>query len=264
MHVARELWTLYEPIHAVTYFAPEARMAYEEAGLRGYWRGYFAGRAAPLGPVGAEPVIAAFYGFAPQMVRRALPDVWSRCSPEDTLAARQRGAVAALTNLLDDTDVSEAVGLLETAVGQLDLAGHVLAAAHAGLPTPDEPLARLWHAAGVLREHRGDGHVAALVAYDLDGCESLVFRAALDIPRDVLQPYRGWTDEEWNAAHERLAARRALGNTDLHDAIEAATDRAAIRAWHGMDIDRVREVLSPLAKACGYVLPSISPLGLPR
>lgn len=263
MHLARELWTLYEPIHAVTYFAPEARAAYEEAGLRGYWRGYFAGRAAPLGPVGPEPVVAAFHGFAPAMVARALPDVWSRATPEATLDARRRGAVAALTTLLDGADVTEATALLERAVSQLDLAGHVLGAAHAALHVPDEPLTRLWHAAGVLREHRGDGHVAALVTHDLDGVESLVFRASIDIPRAALQPFRGWTDEEWDAAHERLAGRGVLGDRDLLDSIEAATDRAAIRAWRGMDLDRVRAVLSPVATACGSVIPAVSPLGLP-
>ena len=265
MHVARELWTLYEPIHSVTYFAPEAKAAYEAVGLRGYWRGYFAGRAAPLGPVGPAPVLAAFYGFAPSMVERALPDVWSRATPEVTLEARRTGAVEALTNLLDGADVTEAVELVERAVSQLDHSGHVLGAAYASVEMPeDEPLARLWHACGVLREHRGDGHVAALVAYDLTGIESLVFRASIDIPREWLQQFRGWTDEEWEAAHERLAARGALGDRDLLDAIEAATDRAAVRAWDGIDVDRVREVLTPLSKAAGHVLPPVTPLGLPR
>lgn len=265
MHPARELWTLYEPIHVVTYFAPEARAAYEAVGLRGYWRGYFAGRAAALGPVGPAPVVAAFHGFAPQMVERALPDVWSRATPEVTLTARREGAVAALTTLLDGADVTEAVAILERAVSQLDPAGHVLGAAYASVTMPeDDLLARLWHAAGVLREHRGDGHVAALVAHDLDGCESLVFRVSLDMPREVLQGFRGWTDEEWDAAHERLAARGVLGDRDLYDSIEAATDRAAIRAWRGIDLDRARDVLAPLATACAKVLPPITPLGLPQ
>src|SRR5256885_616149 len=95
----RHMWTLFEPIHDVTYFHPAARAAFEEAGLRGFWRGYFAGRAAPLGPVPAAPVIAAFFGFAPHMVARALPDVWTRATPERTLAARLRGAVDALRPL---------------------------------------------------------------------------------------------------------------------------------------------------------------------
>ncbi|MBU3868624.1 hypothetical protein KN815_32615, partial [Streptomyces sp. 4503] len=97
---ARTMWALFEPIHAVAYFAPEAKAAYEAGGLRGFWRGYFAGRAAPLGPVGPEPVVAAFFTFAPAMVARALPDVWSLTTPERALELRRTGAAAALARLL--------------------------------------------------------------------------------------------------------------------------------------------------------------------
>ena len=98
---ARQMWMLAEPVHVVTYFTAEGRAAYEAAGLRGFWRGYFAGRAGALGPVGAAPVIAAFYGFAPPMVERALPAVWQLISPEAAMAARTAGAVAALRRVLD-------------------------------------------------------------------------------------------------------------------------------------------------------------------
>jgi hypothetical protein len=264
VHVARELWTLFEPVHAVTYFAPEARAAYEAAGLRGYWRGYFAGRAAAFGAVGPEPVVAAFFGFAPSMVARALPSVWSLATPERALEARREGAVAALRRVLGDADVGEAAALLESVVDRLDLAGRVLGAAHAALPRPDDPVARLWQAATVLREHRGDGHVAALVAHDLDGCEVLVLRASLDTPREVLQANRGWTDEEWSAAEQRLAERGLLGDAGLLASVEAATDAAAARAWNGADADRARALLAPLAQACmANVIPAQSPIGLP-
>src|ERR1044071_6963795 len=112
MHSARKLWGLFEPLHSVTYFAPQCRSAFEEAGLRGFWRGYFAGRAAPLGPVGAAPVRAAFFSFAPSMVERAVPDVWSRATPEAVLAARLAGARAALASALEDeATIVEATGL---------------------------------------------------------------------------------------------------------------------------------------------------------
>jgi hypothetical protein len=277
MTVAREMWLLFEPVHAVTYFVPEGRAAYEAAGLRGFWRGYFAGRAAPLGPVGAAPVVAAFSGFAPVMVERALPDVWSRATPAAALAARRDGAVAALSRVaagMPAGDVADAAGLLERAVGAAEYAGRVLAAAHAALPRPDEPLARLWHACTVLREHRGDGHVAALVAAGLDGCEPLVWRAGIDVPRDVLQPNRGWTDGEWAAATERLVARgwlRPDGTVSdagrvAHDAVEAATDVAAARPWAALtetDLDRLRTLLAPVAAACLGLMPERTPIGLP-
>lgn len=204
---ARRVWRLAEPVHAVTYFAPEARAAYEEAGLRGYWRGYFAGRAAPLGPVGPEPVVAAFFGFAPAMVARALPGVWTLAPPERALEARRLGAGAALRRLLAgrEAEVAEAVDLLRPVTGGLGVAGRVLAAANLALPSPGDPLDALWHQATLLREHRGDGHVAALVAAGLDGCEALVLRTGIDLPRTELQPHRGWSDEQWDAAAARLA-----------------------------------------------------------
>jgi hypothetical protein len=83
-------------------------------------------------------------------------------------------------------------------IGELDCAGRVLAAANAALPAPDDALARLWQAATVLREHRGDGHFAALVTAGIDGCEALVLRCALDLRREDVQPARGWTDEQWD------------------------------------------------------------------
>src|SRR5215470_4530200 len=108
----RAMWALYEPIHVVTYFAAQARDALTAAGLRGFWRGYFAGRAAPLGAVPAAPVLASFFSFSPSMVTRALPEVWTMASPETTLRARAAGAVAALDVLMTGVptgDVTEAV-----------------------------------------------------------------------------------------------------------------------------------------------------------
>ncbi|GAA4875448.1 SCO6745 family protein [Kitasatospora terrestris] len=276
-HPARSLWWLFEPVHAVTYFAPEGRAAYEEAGLRGYWRGYFGGRAAPLGPVDAAPVVAAFFNFAPRMVERALPEIWTRATPERALAARVEGATAALARLLEPVGpgpVDRAVGLLERAVAGLDCSGRVLAAANAALPRPEPPLARLWQATTVLREHRGDGHVAALVAEGLDGCEALVLRCALDTRRETLQPHRGWTDEEWDAAAGRLAERGWLGadgsaspaGRARHGALEAATDLAAARVWSGFhraELDELAAALGPIATACRAALPAQNPIGLP-
>ncbi|MEV4559203.1 hypothetical protein AB0K51_19750 [Kitasatospora sp. NPDC049285] len=277
VHPARALWWLFEPVHALTYFSPESRAAYEAAGLRGYWRGYFGGRSAPLGAVDATPVVAAFFNFAPAMVERALPELWSRATPEQALHARVTGAVAALDRVLADVQpelVDHSVELLERAVAGLDCAGRVLAAANAALPRPEGRLARLWQATTVLREHRGDGHVAALVAEGLDGCEALVVRCALDTRRDTLQPHRGWTDEQWDAATARLVDRRWLapdgaltpeGRT-RHQALEAATDLAAARVWsdfHRAELDDLAAALRPIAAACRADLPPTTPIGLP-
>ncbi|MBD0694342.1 SCO6745 family protein [Streptomyces sp. CBMA123] len=276
VHPARALWWLFEPVHAVTYFQPECLDSFEEAGLRGFWRGYFAGRSAPLGAVDAPPVIGAFFNFAPAMVERALPAVWSLAGPEEALAARGKGAGAALARLLEHVDrgqVERAVETLEQAAARLDCAGRVLAAANAALPPPTGLYERLWRAATVMREHRGDGHVAALVTAGLDGCEALVMRCAMDMRREQLQPVRGWTDEQWDAAAARLVERgwlTAAGTvTELgrirHQALEAATDLAAARVWEDYpraELDGLAAALKPISALCRSSLP-FYPVGLP-
>ncbi|PJN27764.1 hypothetical protein [Kitasatospora sp. CB02891] len=278
VHPARALWWLFEPVHALTYFSPEARAAYEAAGLRGYWRGYFGGRSAPLGAVEAAPVVAAFFNFAPQMVERALPEIWGRATPEQALQARVEGATGALGRVLAEVKpnlIDRSVELLERAVEGLDCAGRVLAAANAALPAQDGRLARLWQATTVLREHRGDGHVAALVAEGLDGCEALVVRCALDTRRETMQPHRGWTDAEWDEATARLIERQWLkpdGSLTTegrrrHVALEAATDLAASRVWthfHRSELDELVDALRPISTACRADLPPTTPIGLPN
>ncbi len=289
---ARQLWTLFEPVHIISYFTAEPRQAFEQAGVRGFWRGYFAGRAAPLGEVGAAPVIAAFFSFAPVMVGRALPAIWTLITPGEALAARQAGAVDALRRLLDEAGVppgyaAAAADWLAAAAADLEPGGHVLGAANGGLPVPDEPLARLWHAATVLREHRGDGHVAALVAADFDGAEALVLRAGVDLAaggahsrrsggwtRDQVQPIRGWTDDDWADAVTRLADRALLrpdgtataAGTELYQAVEDATDQAAARPWSRLaagSTAELAELLRPIARACAAALPFPHPAAGP-
>ncbi len=270
------MWTLFEPVHAVTYFAPQARSAFEAAGLRGFWRGYFAGRAAPLGPAGAAVVTASFYNFAPAFVARAVPGVWELITPEEALRTRLAGATAALGGLLAgrESEVAAAADLLGLAVAGLDCAGRVLAAANAALPVPDDGLARLWQAATLLREHRGDGHFAALAAADIDGCEAVVLRRGLDLRGENQQRVPGGTDEAWDAARARLADRGWIGGNgeltpagrEAHAAVEDATDRAAARPWAHLGPDLVAEVgkvLAPLAQACAETLPYPSPIGVP-
>ena len=277
--VERRLWSLFEPVHAVVYFAPQAGAAFEAAGLRGFWRRYFAGRAAPLGAVGPGPVTAAFFGFAPGMVARALPDIWTRISPRAALAARADGARAALRDLLAGVAgaaVAEAAESLAAAARAVEVNGRVLAGANADLPWPDGPLDRLWHAATILREHRGDGHVAALLTAGVDGCESLVWRTALDGGgRAGMQAARGWTDEEWAAARDRLRDRGWLAGDGTatgparaaYDRVEALTDRLAAGPWRRLGAAATEccaRLLEPLADRVWAVLPEDNPIPLRR
>jgi Helix-turn-helix family len=278
MGLARTMWKLFEPIHLVTYFDQRCLDRFVAAGVRGFWRGYFAGRAAPLGPVNAAPVVATFYNFSPAMVTRALPAVWAMAAPEDVLAARAEGAVTALTGLVPDVPVAhieEAAELLEAAVAAAEPAGRVLGAANQALPPYADPYARLFQAATTLREHRGDGHVAALVTANLGPAEILTLRCGRgDMNRETMQAVRGWTDEEWTAAQARLVERGLLdgdgkataAGDELFATAEDATNVAAEAPWTALGparVERAQELLTPIARVCRNVIPDINPMGLP-
>jgi hypothetical protein len=226
--------------------------------------------------VPAAPVIALFFSFAPAMVARALPDVWQRAPVERVLDARLAGAVTALRAVLppEPQRWAAAAELMDAAVSAAVTAGRALGAANAGLPRPADPLARVWHAATVLREHRGDGHVAALVDAELDGCQALVLRDALHGGREQMQPARGWTDGQWQAAAGALRERGWLAEDGrptsageaAHRAVEDRTDRLAARPWTALasaDQARLRELLAPMATALGAVVPYPNAVGVP-
>jgi hypothetical protein len=256
-----ETWQLIECYHTCVYFVPEVRQAYADAGLTGYWRGYFASRSAALGAAAPEVVTAAFYNFAPRMVARAIPDVWRRSTPEAVLSARialvDRSLRRMLGDLLDEPAVAEAADLAGRAVDAASTAGRVLFAAHAALPRPAEPHLALWHAATALREFRGDGHVAALLAGGIDGCEANVLAGALGLTPPEQRDYRGWTEEEWAAAAGRLRARGLLGDGGVtpegragRQVIEDVTDRLARPPLDALGPDgtaRLTDLLRPLA-----------------
>lgn len=276
---SRTLWTLLEPIHGVTYFAPEPLAALKEAGTRGYWMGYFAQRAAPLGPVGPDVVHALFFNFSYERVARALPDAWDRCTPAAALAARQDGSVAALRRSwdgqVDEATVERAADLATRVALAQPVEGRALAAANRSLPVPDEPVARLWHAATVFREHRGDGHVAALVAAGIGGREAHVWHAlSAGVPRETYTVARDFTDEEWAACRSSLAAKGLVDDGGLTDEgrrlkqdVEDRTDRLADAGPAALgpgELDELVGVLRPLARAVVRAgdLPLDSPVGM--
>jgi hypothetical protein len=256
---ARQMWLRFETCHDVTYFTPESRAATDALGCKGGWMGYFGMRAAPLGAAGPELITAVFYNFHPSMVARAVPDAWQVASPSRFLETRLAGAGAALRRMLGDDvhHLGEAAALARQAAELAPIAGRPLAAANRALPWPDEPHLVLWQASTVLRESRGDGHVAALVAADIGPCEALVlFGADNGLDSAYLRKARGWSDEEWQRAEEDLAARGlfADGLTEagakLRAEIEQRTDQAAERPWKALGAartERLGELLGPLA-----------------
>jgi hypothetical protein len=279
--LARQMWHQLEPVYASVYFSPEA--ARETAAL-GYdtderWPAYFALRAAPLGPTSPELVTATFYSFSPGMVAAHVPAAWRTATAGAVLEARARGADATLRALLgeliDDPRLARVAELAREAAGATAVAGRPLAAANAALPWPDEPHMVLWQAANVLREHRGDGHVAALLAAGLDGCEALVSFAAIDAAPVENFTSRGWSAQEWEAARARLAERglvdmagRATGRgRELREEVERRTDELAAAPYRALGEDGCALLAELNGPVLGAVLksgrlPSQSTLGI--
>ena len=274
----RELWSLVEPVHAIVYFAPPVAGCLADVGLHGFWNGYFAGRAAPMGAVGPGPVTATFFGFAPAMVEKAVPKVWSRVTPEDAIACRLDAAAQYLRPLLAPLDpgaVTRTTTALTEAAVRAPTDGRALAAAWQAVDVPEDEAARLWWATTVIREQRGDGHVLAATYAGLSGLETTLTHVASGVvTRETMQPNRGWTDTEWETAADALRARGVLdgeGLTDtgraLRDGVEAATDRlaASVRARLEPDLPVITDVLGALGRAIAASgdLPAGNPMGVP-
>lgn len=279
--LARRFWEAIEPIHAVVYYAAEPAEAARKVGLRGFWMAYFAGRVAPLGPVPARAVTAMAYGFAPAMVERAIPDAWRFADPAAVVVARIAGAAGALRHHLDRpaiASLAELSGPLWEAVDGCRFEGRPLAAAWSQLPHPEDPVESAWLAATILREHRGDGHVLAAVGAGLRGLEAtLTFVATGAITREIIQPSRGWSDDDWQHASHRLQARGLLDRDGrltktggaLRREIENLTDRLAAAPVERLGETGVKRAIDAAALVSRYlidagVVPVPNPIGAPR
>jgi hypothetical protein len=262
--VARRLFELTEPIALVSFFSPEPNDSMAALGFRNYWDGYFAGRSAPLGRVPAEMVHAVFYSFAEGEVARHIPKVWDTTTPGAAHAARQQGCVAALRRILgdlvEDPGLARAAELLAKASTSARTEGRVMYAALRTLPMPEEPVARLWHSANMLREHRGDGHTAALVSEQIGGIEAHVL-SALDqgiYPAESFGRIHHLPEERLADVMEGLRARGLLDAsgrfTDAGRAtksrIESLTDALAEAPYDGLEpleLDRLVSLLEPIS-----------------
>ena len=278
--LARRFFDRFEPVHAVTYFSPESRAAFDGLGFRGFWMGYFAARSAPFGVVPTEVVTAVFYNFAPQRVAKALPAAWEIASPADALRAREESAVATLRRygVGDDDDVRTAAELAAKAARSAPLDGRPLFAANLALPWPDEPLAKLWHAVTLLREQRGDGHVAVFSALGVSGRECNVLHAAAGrVPKEMIMRSRDYDDDQWRLYQNRLIRRGLLDENDaltsagaeLKQHIEDTTDVLSLAALDVLDdaeVETLFRSLTPITRtvvSAGDV-PAATPMGLSR
>lgn len=264
----------------MTYFAPEARAALDGLGYRGFWMGYFAARSAPLGMVPREVVAAVFYNFAPERVAKALPTAWEIAGPAAALRARQESAVAALRRygIEADENVAVAAELAGRAAREAPLDGRPLFAANLALPWPEDPLAALWHATTLLREQRGDGHVAVLAAAGVSGRESNVLHAAAGrVQPDYIARTRDYDEAAWRHYQQRLAERGLLdgdgsltaAGRQLKDHIESSTDTLALSALDALSDDEVEtlfQALTPITRVviAGGDIPAATPMSLRR
>lgn len=253
-------------VHSMTYFAPETEQHLVAAGLTPGRMCYFAGRSAAMGAVGAGAVAATFYNFSPALVAEHIPAAWALAAPSAVVEARLAAVDAALHRMLgelaDSPVVAEAAGLARAATQACRPEGRALYAAHAELAWPGEPLLDLWHAVTLLREHRGDGHVAALLGAGLSGLEALVTHTATGrgFTVEFARTSRGWTGGQWSAAEDGLRERGLLdadgGLTDAgreqRAGVEALTGRSALAPWDALGekhADRLAEVGATLTRA---------------
>ena len=267
---SRALAAALEPVVGSVYFAPEAHDAYvalgfgpsrgrawDDAWAEAHWGrvllpdgvAYFASRGGILGQVRGEVVAAAFGVFNPAVVVAAIDQAWSIATADAVVAARTRGAVAQLVRVLgpEPDGIGWVTGLLTRAVAPLNVAGRPMFAGLSSLPMPDEPVGRMWRLGDLLREHRGDAHIAAAAAAGFDGCQLQVLteRCAGMPPRSYAAG-RGWDAAQLAAAEEWLGGRGLLEDgrptvqgLAAREELEAETDRLGASAVDALGADLV-------------------------
>ena len=259
---ARRLFTLTEPLCLVSFFAPEPRGRLVDLGLRGYWHGYFASRAAPLGRVSARVVRSVFYGFTPAEVERHIPRVWDLTTPEAAWQARVDGCEESLTRILGNrstlTQAERAAELLLRATDAAPTEGRPMFAALRDMPLPNSPVAQLWHGANMVREHRGDGHISALMTAGLDGTEAHMMKGIdSSVPPREFGRIHHLDPDHLNRVHAGLVSRGLVDGDEWTEAgkalwaeVELTTDRLAAPAYDALSPAELRDLvdaLEPLA-----------------
>jgi hypothetical protein len=261
--MARRMFELVEPIGVVPYATDEPNETMFALGFTNYWDTYFAGRAAPLGVVPAEVVDALFYNFAPGEVARHIPSVWRTTTPEAAVAARELGCVKALRRILgdhvDSPAFARAAELLLKAAISAPVEGRPMYAALRALPIPEDVVARLFHAASMLREHRGDGHITALMAEGVGRLEAhVLFALAMDMPAEKFGRIHHLPPAQLDAVIDGMRDRGLIGDDGwlseegraVKQRVEDLTDDLAARPYESLapgEFDELMAALEPLA-----------------
>ena len=265
--VARRMFELVEPIGVIPYSSDEPNEAMFALGFTNYWDTYFAGRAAPLGLAPAEVVDALFYSFAPGEVARHIPKVWRTTTPEAAIAARQAGCAAALRRILGDHVDSPAFArsaeLLLKAATSAPYEGRPMYAALRAIAVPDDVVTRLFHAASLLREHRGDGHIAALMIEGVGGLEAHVLAAIhMGIPAEKFGRIHHLPAAQLAAVIDGMRDRGLIGGDGQLSAqgravkqrVEALTDDLAAKPYERLAADELDELTATLEALAALLL----------
>lgn len=271
----RNVARMLNPYPSVVFRAPEVAEAYQSVGLRPGMMGYFAGRAAPMGAVPADVVIATFYNFQPALVRSVIPEAWTLASPTAILQRRLEGVDAGLRRIVGEDliaapEVKEAAALACAAAEACGLEGRPLFAGHASMSCPDAPHLALWHALTLLREYRGDGHITALQSAGYSGCEALAMHLAVGVLPEAIARSRGWSPDEWAAALDALRSRGWVDDEGkatpagraARELVELQTDRLSARPFDTLGEDRCRrlgDLVGPMAARVAESLFSMIP-----
>ncbi len=263
LSVVHDVHMVINLVHRFVYFVPEAAEEYASVGVTGAG-GYFGSRSAPMGAVSDEVVIATFYNFSPRAVTASMPGVWDAASPESLQAARYRVVGRAMQRVgveMSSDQIVEARALIDPVIAALEFGGKPLAAANAGVALPDDALVALWQQVTVVREWRGDVHIAVLVTNELGPCQCLALQVGTGrFPLRLAQGTRRWTETEWAAAHDQLAERGWMGpdgtvtpaGAQERERIEAETDRLCASIWQPIGDSgaaRLSELILPIHTA---------------
>lgn len=268
VHLAGRTARSLELLHSLAYFAPEVERELVGSGLEPGRMTYFAGRSAPMGAVSAGVVAAVFYNFNPSLISDVLPRAWTLADPAEIVRARYRGVDAAYRSLLGEKviasqQMSEAAQLAAIAAQAIPgVDGRPLYAGYAALDWPDQPHLVLWHALTLLREYRGDGHVAALQTAGFSGLEALITHTAAGIGfrKSFAQSRRGWSSEDWASGVADLVDRELLtpdgeltaDGRELREVVEDLTDELGSAPWTELGEDgaaRLAELAVPWCRS---------------
>jgi hypothetical protein len=261
--LARKAKEILEPFVGMVYFVPEGPVNYEKVGLKPR-QAYFCSRASALGAVPGEVVAATFYNFNPAMVIPQVNDGWQKSTPAAVAAARNQSVIEGLTRLLGQADslpnLKRGITLAQQACEGLQGMGRPLFAAYQGHAWPlEDDLLALWWGANLLREYRGDGHIAALLTAEISGIEAILLAGAWSsyVPLPLLIKTRAWSEEQISEARTNLEARGLLKEQALteqgralRDNIEDTTDKLALAPWQklGEAAEEFLEIIQPLSK----------------